>query len=164
MKRMYGMRHVVVALVATTACSSYMTSSSGDAQLAIVNAANTATGAQLKLDSSPALLPSSGQSISMRVTAGSHMLTIVSASGQLIASASFTISAGTRRTAVFTGSDSGAVAISIASDTMSTNPGGGYHSVVGSILMVNSARWFLFAVTLLTLPPGAPPPPFPRPV
>ena len=131
---------VIAASVLLAACSG-TTSQTGntDAQLGIVNALAASGDARLILDNAPATLPPLGGSISVQVPAGTHQLAVTSASGQQLASASFSIGAGAHRTAVLSGATTANVALSITTDTMSTNPGGGYRSVVGSILMVNSA-------------------------
>ena len=75
----------------------------------------------------------------MTLAAGTHELVLRSAGGEQLATASFAIAQGARRTAVISGSTTANAALSVTSDTMSTNAGGGYRSIIGSILMVNSA-------------------------
>jgi hypothetical protein len=138
MKYFTPVRSLLGCALALTACSAG-TGAEGDAQLALVNAATATNGAELRIDAMTTALPTIGQSRSITIASGAHQLTLRSASGQLIASAAFSVPAGGRRTAVFAGSNSDSVAVSIVSDTMSTNSGGGYRSVVGSMLMVNAA-------------------------
>jgi hypothetical protein len=131
---------LLVVSAALGACSSDANSSNGsDAQLAVFNALAASGGAQLLLDNTPAALPSVGGSTSMTVAAGNHELVLRSAGGEQLATANFAIAQGARRTAVISGSTTANAALSVTSDTMSTNAGGGYRSIIGSILMVNSA-------------------------
>lgn len=131
---------IAAAFAATAACSNDTSGSNGnDAQLAIFNAFAASDGAQLLLDNSTAALPSVGGSTSMTVAAGTHQLVLKSAGGEQLAAASFAIAQGARRTAVVSGSTTANAALSVTSDTMATNAGGGYRSIIGSILMVNSA-------------------------
>lgn len=131
---------VAVTFAAMAACSNDTGGSNGnDAQLAIFNALAASGGAQLLLDNAPATLPSVGGSSSMTLAAGTHELVLRSAGGEQLATASFAIAQGARRTAVISGSTTANAALSVTSDTMSTNAGGGYRSIIGSILMVNSA-------------------------
>jgi hypothetical protein len=141
MIRVPCMRYTIAAaFAAMAACSNDTTSSNGnDAQLAIFNALAASGGAQLLLDNTPATLPSVGGSSSMTVAAGTHQLILRSAGGEQLATASFAMVQGARRTAVVSGSTTANAALSIISDTMSTSTGGGYRSIIGSILMVNSA-------------------------
>lgn len=130
---------LLVAAAALGACANE-TGSDGTAQLALVNASTAAIGAHLKIDGLDKPFPGMGQSSSIEVTGGSHELTLTGSSGAALATSTFTIPAGSRRAAVFTGTNSNSVTLSIVSDTISTNPGGGYRSIVGSMLMVHSAQ------------------------
>jgi hypothetical protein len=131
-------RCLLVLAVTLAACSTSNTlPNDGEVQLGIVNAL-TASGAQLKVDQGNVALPLSGQASSITVTAGAHRLQLSSSSGQSLVDTNFSVIAGRRQTVVFTGSAAGSAAVSIATDTISTN-GNGYRSVVGSVLMVNSA-------------------------
>lgn len=135
----YGRCALAVTAAMLAACTSDTTGSTDTGQLAIVNALMIGSDAHLSLDNSLATLPPVWGSSTMMVAAGTHQLTVTAGDGQPLANATFSIAAGGRRTAVLTGSTTTNAALSITSDTMSTTPGGGYHSIVGSVLMVNSA-------------------------
>lgn len=131
------------------ACAAALVACSGDSNgpntnggvtLSVVNALSAGVGAQFKLDQSSVILPTIGHASSLTVSSGSHRVQLSSASGQSLVDTSFSVAAGSRQTLVLTGSGVTSAGVSIATDTISTGPGGnGYHSIVGSVLMVNSA-------------------------
>jgi hypothetical protein len=133
---------VLVLAAALAACSSDSTGPDNNSRvtLSVVNALSAGVGAQFKLDQSSVALPTIGRASSLTVTSGSHRVQLSSASGQSLFDTSFSVAAGSRPTVVLTGSGVTSAGVSIATDTISTGSGGsGYHSNVGSILLVNSA-------------------------
>lgn len=144
MPRMFSLRHAValVLAIALAACSNDTTvpNTSGDVKLSVVNALSGDVRAQLKLDQVSVALPASGHASSMTITAGSHRVQLGSESGQSLVDTTISVAAGSRHTVVLSGSGVTSAGVSVAIDTIATNTGGnGYHSIVGSVLMVNSA-------------------------
>ncbi|HEY3933789.1 MAG TPA: hypothetical protein VGL65_04160 [Gemmatimonadales bacterium] len=125
---------LAAALVA--ACTDTVPMPNGSVSLGIVNAL-TATGAQLKVDQAAITLPAIGQAVSVLVAPGAHHLQLNSSTGASLVDTNVSVSPGGHQTVVLTGPG----AVSVATDTNTTNPGdgGGYKSIVGSVLMVNAA-------------------------
>ncbi len=144
MPRMPSLYRAVAFAAATVlaACSNDTTgpNTNGDVKLSVVNALSGDVGAQLKLDQTSVALPTSGHASSMMVTAGSHRVQLSSESGQSLVDTTISVAAGSRHTVVLSGSGVTTAGVSVATDTISTGTGGnGYRSIVGSVLMVNSA-------------------------
>jgi hypothetical protein len=134
------MTGVAALVLGIAGCSSDSggTTSGDTAQLSIVNALPAGNTAKLQLDASTVPLPASGTMSHLSVAAGAHRLQVQSSGGQVFASLSFAVGKDRSRTVVLSGGlDTATVAV--ANDTIATNPGGSYHSVVGSLLLVNSA-------------------------
>jgi hypothetical protein len=97
-----------LALLATLACSESPaaphTDSGGAGQLTMLNALATGDAASVNLDGTTMTLPPAGQSGTATVTAGAHQLQAFSATGQSLASVTFTIADGTHRTTILSGS------------------------------------------------------------
>ncbi|HEY4101715.1 MAG TPA: hypothetical protein VGM20_12655 [Gemmatimonadales bacterium] len=124
-----------LAVMLATACTDSVPVPSGSVSLRIVNAL-TASGAQLKVDQAGVTLPAIGQSTSVLVAPGSHHLQLNGSGGASLVDTNVSVNPNGNQTVVLTGPG----AVSVATDTNTTNPGnGGYKSIVGSVLLVNSA-------------------------
>lgn len=109
-----------LALVALAGCSDSSTGplggSDGTGQLTMLNALAPATNATLTIDGANSSLPPSGHSGTAILTAGSHQLQLV-AGGAVLLSKTVTITSGTHRTGVLSGSSLSASLLINAIDT-----------------------------------------------
>jgi hypothetical protein len=114
---------VPIAAAAMLACSDSpgapINGGTGTAQLTLLNALAAGDAASLKLDGAAIALPPAGQSGTAVVTSGAHQLEAVTATGQTLASTTFSIADGSHRTTVLSGSSGHYVMVLNAVDTAS---------------------------------------------
>ncbi|MEO5825956.1 MAG: DUF4397 domain-containing protein [Gemmatimonadales bacterium] len=97
----------------------------GDAQLAVLNALAADDRVAFTLDGHDVAMPNPGGTISVAVAAGTHQVEIRGGASQgLLASTTFAVPAGGRRSAVVSGGTTPGIALLVASDTASLPPAG----------------------------------------
>jgi hypothetical protein len=111
---------MTVVVAAVSACSSDNTGNNtgpaAKASLLVVNGSVQSSGGSLLLDATPATLPPFGGAATLQADVGAHLLTLRSASGATLATASVRLDSVSVGTVVFSGSDT--VRIAIANDTV----------------------------------------------
>ncbi len=101
------------------------TPGNGDAQLVVLNALASQDQVVFRLDGKVVAMPSAGGASSVAIGAGTHQVEVRGVSSQaVLASASFAVPAGGRRSAVVSGGTMPGIALLVASDTASLPPAG----------------------------------------
>lgn len=109
----------------------------GDAQFAVLNALAADDRVVFTIDGNQLAMPSPGGTISVAIAAGTHQVEVRGlASHGLLASATFAVPGGGRRSAVVSGGTASGIALLVASDTASLPPVGAakirvVHAVAG---------------------------------
>lgn len=109
----------------------------GDAQLAVLNALAVDDRVVFTVDGNQHVMPSAGSTISVAIAAGTHQVEVRGLASQgLLASATFAVPGGGRRSAVVSGGTAPGIALLVASDTASLPPAGAakvrvVHAVAG---------------------------------
>jgi hypothetical protein len=127
MRRFSQPQFVLALLLGAVGCASVDPTGglpAGEAQLALINALPAGTIATLLLDDAQLPLPPTGTRISRVIAPGSHRLEARATGGRTMASASFALAEGSRRTAIIGGSAMGpAVTVIVGADTASLPTG-----------------------------------------